>query len=270
MQADVRQTDCEAELIGWLHEAADAEAAGGPEPGGVHALQLRAAGRRGAAARTADRGAHLQPRGPRGVPAHVGHRRGGDRDDRRLRYRIRTCSPCDALRWPWDAGGHARHSRDRRDRIRVRIARRTCEALLVTNLPDVRYLCGFSGSNGALLVTGRRPRARHRRPVRRTGWPRSRPDVELVRHPAPGPRPAGHDLRAARIGHGSASTRRCPWRPGGGGRRSVPEVDVSNHGGRHLGPAPGEGRRANCDLATGVCHQHPGTGGADRRDPRWA
>ncbi len=46
MVADVRQTDSEAELMGWLHEAADEAAAGGPEPGGVHALQLRACGMR--------------------------------------------------------------------------------------------------------------------------------------------------------------------------------------------------------------------------------
>jgi Xaa-Pro aminopeptidase len=29
-------------------------------------------------------------------------------------------------------------------------------ALLVTHLPDIRYLCGFSGSNGALAITARR------------------------------------------------------------------------------------------------------------------
>ena len=33
---------------------------------------------------------------------------------------------------------------------------RGIEALLVTHLPDVRYLCGFTGSNAALVVTPRR------------------------------------------------------------------------------------------------------------------
>jgi Xaa-Pro aminopeptidase len=32
----------------------------------------------------------------------------------------------------------------------------TIDALLVTHLPDVRYLCGFTGSNAALVLTGRR------------------------------------------------------------------------------------------------------------------
>ncbi|HQR79937.1 MAG TPA: Xaa-Pro peptidase family protein [Actinomycetota bacterium] len=40
----------------------------------------------------------------------------------------------------------------RRDRLRELMAAAGCEALLVTGLPDVRYLSGFSGSNGALLV----------------------------------------------------------------------------------------------------------------------
>src|SRR6202011_1970841 len=30
------------------------------------------------------------------------------------------------------------------------------EGLLVTHLPDVRYLCGFTGSNAALAVTAKR------------------------------------------------------------------------------------------------------------------
>jgi Xaa-Pro aminopeptidase len=28
------------------------------------------------------------------------------------------------------------------------------DALLITHLPDVRYLCGFTGSNAALVLTG--------------------------------------------------------------------------------------------------------------------
>lgn len=41
----------------------------------------------------------------------------------------------------------------RRDRLREQMAAVDCVALLITELPDVRYFCGFSGSNGALVVT---------------------------------------------------------------------------------------------------------------------
>ena len=42
----------------------------------------------------------------------------------------------------------------RLDRLRELMAAAHCRAFLVTDLADVRYFCGFSGSNGALLVTG--------------------------------------------------------------------------------------------------------------------
>ena len=45
-EIDLRQTDDEAELIHWLHEAVDARERRHPESRGVHALQLRAARRR--------------------------------------------------------------------------------------------------------------------------------------------------------------------------------------------------------------------------------
>ena len=44
---------------------------------------------------------------------------------------------------------HARRMRD----LRRRMAAANVESLLVTHLPDVRYLCGFAGSNAALAVT---------------------------------------------------------------------------------------------------------------------
>jgi len=45
-----------------------------------------------------------------------------------------------------DVGGRA-------ERLRQRIAARGCDALLVTHLPNVRYLTGFTGSAGMVLVT---------------------------------------------------------------------------------------------------------------------
>jgi Xaa-Pro aminopeptidase len=40
--------------------------------------------------------------------------------------------------------------------LRGRMAGDEVEALLVTHLPDVRYLCGFTGSNAALAITARK------------------------------------------------------------------------------------------------------------------
>src|SRR5271165_2699324 len=44
---------------------------------------------------------------------------------------------------------HARRLRT----LRRRMAAAAAETLLVTHLPDVRYLCGFTGSNAALAIT---------------------------------------------------------------------------------------------------------------------
>ncbi|WP_341539128.1 Xaa-Pro peptidase family protein [Acidipila rosea] len=40
--------------------------------------------------------------------------------------------------------------------LRRKMSEQKVEAMLITALPDVRYLCGFTGSNAALVVTGRR------------------------------------------------------------------------------------------------------------------
>jgi Xaa-Pro aminopeptidase len=42
--------------------------------------------------------------------------------------------------------------------LRRKLRRTGLSGLLVTHLPDVRYLCGFTGSNAALAITGRRTR----------------------------------------------------------------------------------------------------------------
>jgi Xaa-Pro aminopeptidase len=49
------------------------------------------------------------------------------------------------------AGNYATRMRH----LRVAMATRRIPALLVTHLPDVRYLCGFTGSNAALAITAR-------------------------------------------------------------------------------------------------------------------
>ena len=40
--------------------------------------------------------------------------------------------------------------------LRSKMAEQGLEGLLVTHLPDVRYLCGFTGSNAALIVTAKK------------------------------------------------------------------------------------------------------------------
>lgn len=60
----------------------------GHQPGGLHPLLVRHAGRGRAAHGAADRGAHLEPVRPRGVPSHLGHRGRGDRNGGGLRHRF--------------------------------------------------------------------------------------------------------------------------------------------------------------------------------------
>jgi len=54
--------------------------------------------------------------------------------------------------------------------LRSAMAQHAQQALLITHLPNVRYLCGFTGSSGALLITADRSRlftdGRYRRQAR--------------------------------------------------------------------------------------------------------
>jgi Xaa-Pro aminopeptidase len=43
--------------------------------------------------------------------------------------------------------------RSRQDRLRILFSGRNADAILVSHLADIRYLCGFSGSNALLIVT---------------------------------------------------------------------------------------------------------------------
>ncbi len=53
--------------------------------------------------------------------------------------------------------------------LRRQMKQRGIEGLLVTHLPDVRYLCGFTGSNAYLGITASSRLHVHRRPVHRAG-----------------------------------------------------------------------------------------------------
>ena len=155
---EVRQTDDEAELIGWLHEAADAADPGGPEPGRLHALLLRRPRRLRAADGAAGRGAPVQPGRARGVPAHVGGRRGGDGtiagfglESYALALRAVAGLVTGDPELTIDRGYAATSLADATGCGRACVDAGS-RRLLVTDLVNVRYLSGFTGSNAALLV----------------------------------------------------------------------------------------------------------------------
>ena len=72
LEVEVRQTDDEAELVGWLHEAADAGTPVVLNPAAFTHYSYALRDACAAAHRPAGRGAPDQPRGPGGVPAHLG------------------------------------------------------------------------------------------------------------------------------------------------------------------------------------------------------
>jgi Xaa-Pro aminopeptidase len=86
----------------------------------------------------------------------------------------------------------------RRDRLRQRLADANLDAMLVSDLVNVRYLAGFTGSNAALLI-----RADNETPVLatdgryRTQAAQQAPDAEIVIERACGPHLAA---RAAEAG----------------------------------------------------------------------
>src|ERR1700752_4502676 len=80
----------------------------------------------------------------------------------------------------------------RRERLRQRLVDAELDAMLVSDLVNVRYLCGFTGSNAALLI-----RADNETPVLatdgryRTQAAQQAPDAEIVIERACGPHLAG-------------------------------------------------------------------------------
>ena len=100
----------------------------------------------------------------------------------------------------------------RRDALRAAAAERGLDAVLVTNLLNVRYLTGFTGSNGALLVRtdGADLFGTDGRYTTQAGV--QVPDVELARRPrrrvraAPGRRCSGASAGSATSPTTSPST----------------------------------------------------------------
>ncbi len=134
----------------------------------------------------AHRGAHLQSGRPRGVPPHVGDLRRRHRHDRGLRHRL---LPARAARRRVDARRLTRVAIPRGSIPGApRSAARACWAppieadrLVVTSLPNVRYLTGFSGSNGVVVIDAD-PRATCWEPTAATATrrPSRSPDLPMI------------------------------------------------------------------------------------------
>src|SRR3954453_17275284 len=94
------------------------------------------------------RGAPVQPARPRGVPAHLIHREQSARAGSRLRARLLPVGVARA----GVASVRAMSTADRRRAVLASLPD-DIDAALITKLVNVRYLTGFTGSNGAVLVT---------------------------------------------------------------------------------------------------------------------
>ena len=154
----------------------------------------------------------------------------------------------------------------RRDLLRDRARAAGLDAVLVTRLVNVRYLTGFTGSNGALLVpadgAGPDVLCTDGRYITQVG--RQAPDVELLVDRSSAP------ALAARAGSGGSAParvrvarrhRRPARRAGRAGRRRR----AGQHRAGRGGAARGQGRRRDRAAAGGLRDRRPGAGGAARR-----
>ena len=112
-------------------------------------------------------------------------------------------------------------------RLQAALADAEVDALLVTDLTNIRYLTGFTGSAALLLVTARRPHVRHRRPLRPAGRGpagRGRASTAAIEVSSTGQKAVVADAvgaaGAARLGPGGR--RRSP------GRRSAPTTSTGS------------------------------------------
>src|SRR5205085_2604199 len=112
------------------------------EPRRADALLLRAPRRDRSERPAGDRGSHDEHPCARVVPPRVGHRRRVSRQHRWVRDR-RVSSR---------AGGAVVDRKLRRDRVAQRLEALDLDALLITRLPNVRYLTGYTGSNGQVVI----------------------------------------------------------------------------------------------------------------------
>ena len=208
------QTNSEAEYVERLHQAPRACRRPDPESRRVDALQLRDPRRARAGGIAGDRGAPLGRRRARGVAAPVGD----------LRPRRRAGLGTGPGRLPRGARPARRPARrratlgrmsayvGRADRLAQRVEELGLDLLLVNHLVNVRYLTGFTGTNGAFLVGPGPPRVPDRLQVRRAregGGPGLRSDARSRRHARVGARGRARCRQGPR-GPGAPRVRRRP------------------------------------------------------------
>ena len=141
----------------------------------------------------------------------------------------------------------------RRDRLRERLVAADLDAMLVSDLVNVRYLSGFTGSNAALLI-----RAEDATPVLatdgryRTQAAQQAPDAEIVIERACGPHLVGARgrRRCARLGFEShvVTVDGHSTLTKAAGEQTASGAGLRDRG----GPARGQGRRRDRVVATGL------------------
>ena len=184
------QTNHEGEFVEYLHRLPDLADARADQRRRLDPLQPRdrRRARRRRAAR--GRGPPLRRREPRGLAQGLGLRRPGPGEDLR-QGRRRLPRGAELLARELGARGLMR---GRGDRLEALLAERELDRMLVTDLTNVRYLTGFTGTNGACDLRPRRPHLPHRLPLHRARRRRGRGLGADHGHR----RLAGRDRRAAR------------------------------------------------------------------------